>query len=103
MCLCAFRCLILVFLFFKQKTAYEMSISDWSSDVCSSDLAVGARPASLGAGPVGIALVSRVSHCPSFPFEAESRLLRQSASASPARSGMGREEENRWPGAGRPP
>src|SRR3546814_2246418 len=26
------------FLFFKQKTAYEMRISDWSSDVCSSDL-----------------------------------------------------------------
>src|SRR3546814_15368304 len=42
-----------VFFFFKQKTAYEMRISDWSSDVCSSDLgeqrqAVGilrARPA----------------------------------------------------------
>src|SRR3546814_6380802 len=32
-----FRCL-LVFFFFKQKTAYEMRISDWSSDVCSSDL-----------------------------------------------------------------
>src|SRR3546814_6304017 len=30
-------CLFLVF-FFKQKTAYEMRISDWSSDVCSSDL-----------------------------------------------------------------
>src|SRR3546814_5825308 len=29
------------FLFFKQKTAYEMRISDWSSDVCSSDLALG--------------------------------------------------------------
>src|SRR3546814_5265651 len=29
-----FRC----FFFFKQKTAYEMRISDWSSDVCSSDL-----------------------------------------------------------------
>src|SRR3546814_3941021 len=31
---------VLVFLvfFFKQKTAYEMRISDWSSDVCSSDL-----------------------------------------------------------------
>src|SRR3546814_11474780 len=28
-----------IFLFFKQKTAYEMRISDWSSDVCSSDLA----------------------------------------------------------------
>src|SRR3546814_6461227 len=26
--------------FFKQKTAYELRISDWSSDVCSSDLAV---------------------------------------------------------------
>src|SRR3546814_8665733 len=30
----------LVFFFFKQKTAYEMRISDWSSDVCSSDLDV---------------------------------------------------------------
>src|SRR3546814_3010788 len=28
-----------MFVFFKQKTAYEMRISDWSSDVCSSDLA----------------------------------------------------------------
>src|SRR3546814_8123908 len=28
----------LAFFFFKQKTAYEMRISDWSSDVCSSDL-----------------------------------------------------------------
>src|SRR3546814_8082446 len=33
-------CVVLFFLFFffKQKTAYEMRISDWSSDVCSSDL-----------------------------------------------------------------
>src|SRR3546814_6498111 len=31
--------LLLFFFFFKQKTAYEMRISDWSSDVCSSDLA----------------------------------------------------------------
>src|SRR3546814_18279774 len=30
--------LISVLVFFKQKTAYEMRISDWSSDVCSSDL-----------------------------------------------------------------
>src|SRR3546814_1043699 len=29
---------LLYFFFFKQKTAYEMRISDWSSDVCSSDL-----------------------------------------------------------------
>src|SRR3546814_4656365 len=31
-------CLLFFFFFFKQKTAYEMRISDWSSDVCSSDL-----------------------------------------------------------------
>src|SRR3546814_13545660 len=31
--------LFISFFFFKQKTAYEMRISDWSSDVCSSDLA----------------------------------------------------------------
>src|SRR3546814_3697595 len=30
--------IVFVFFFFKQKTAYEMRISDWSSDVCSSDL-----------------------------------------------------------------
>src|SRR3546814_1727272 len=34
---------LLVFFFFKQKTAYEMRISDWSSDVCSSDLLVDRR------------------------------------------------------------
>src|SRR3546814_14262384 len=48
-CLClvllfAYKCVVTVddfhvgFFFFKQKTAYEMRISDWSSDVCSSDL-----------------------------------------------------------------
>src|SRR3546814_6214671 len=34
----AFARLLYCVLFFKQKTAYEMRISDWSSDVCSSDL-----------------------------------------------------------------
>src|SRR3546814_3211352 len=44
LCCCVLQdcvlCLIIdeVFFFFKQKTAYEMRISDWSSDVCSSDL-----------------------------------------------------------------
>src|SRR3546814_2157307 len=37
MCVYACSFVISVF-FFKQKTAYEMRISDWSSDVCSSDL-----------------------------------------------------------------
>src|SRR3546814_19314403 len=36
-----FSCLFFRFFFFKQKTAYEMRISDWSSDVCSSDLGRG--------------------------------------------------------------
>src|SRR3546814_5915641 len=35
---CEFIVGVVVFFFFKQKTAYEMRISDWSSDVCSSDL-----------------------------------------------------------------
>src|SRR3546814_7858042 len=39
-------CMNFCFFFFKQKTAYEMRISDWSSDVCSSDL-------------IGIALVGK--------------------------------------------
>src|SRR3546814_15337173 len=45
-----------VFFFFKQKTAYEMRISDWSSDVCSSDLRYfGADPGKRygGQGPRG--------------------------------------------------
>src|SRR3546814_10183087 len=40
--ICVYCCCLLVLelcvFFFKQKTAYEMRISDWSSDVCSSDL-----------------------------------------------------------------
>src|SRR3546814_9200318 len=31
-------CVVFILFFFKQKTAYELRISDWSSDVCSSDL-----------------------------------------------------------------
>src|SRR3546814_7998945 len=50
------------FFFFKQKTAYEMRISDWSSDVCSSDLAAMRRFSSSerGAGMVEFAII--------FPF-----------------------------------
>src|SRR3546814_8314109 len=43
---CCCRSVIVVFFFFKQKTAYEMRISDWSSDVCSSDLNPAWVPAS---------------------------------------------------------
>src|SRR3546814_1646564 len=43
-----------VVFFFKQKTAYEMRISDWSSDVCSSDLGVsaGAGRSAFCSGPI---------------------------------------------------
>src|SRR3546814_4268236 len=42
------------FFFFKQKTAYEMRISDWSSDVCSSDL----DPVPVRAGPMVLGTTS---------------------------------------------
>src|SRR3546814_8030979 len=58
MCEFYFLCLLLLgvflFFFFKQKTAYEMRISDWSSDVCSSDLvsvAITAQPVHYGYWP----------------------------------------------------
>src|SRR3546814_3620942 len=38
MCIIELSLDVCFFFFFKQKTAYEMRISDWSSDVCSSDL-----------------------------------------------------------------
>src|SRR3546814_3681127 len=59
-----YLCCVFIIFFFKQKTAYEMRISDWSSDVCSSDLrphrrgggcegAVGLRGRGRHAGPGG--------------------------------------------------
>src|SRR3546814_6435346 len=45
-------CIVLLFLF-KQKTAYEMRISDWSSDVCSSDLGHAARSPGPAQGLAG--------------------------------------------------
>src|SRR3546814_5885378 len=46
--------LVVFLFFFKQKTAYEMRISDWSSDVCSSDLEEYSR-----SQPFGIAVTAR--------------------------------------------
>src|SRR3546814_2103627 len=47
-------CLSVVFFFFKQKTAYEMRISDWSSDVCSSDLDEDAARGDEANGPADL-------------------------------------------------
>src|SRR3546814_8479514 len=49
---------VAVFFFFKQKTAYEMRISDWSSDVCSSDLDLDRRHIA-GAIEIGLRLADR--------------------------------------------
>src|SRR3546814_9532048 len=44
-----------MFFFFKHKTAYEMRISDWSSDVCSSDLLHGGCPSGRSREPARVA------------------------------------------------
>src|SRR3546814_5259504 len=52
-------CVYCILFFFKQKTAYEMRISDWSSDVCSSDLH--ARLLSFCASSVAVGRFHRLS------------------------------------------
>src|SRR3546814_534214 len=56
---------MMFFFFFKQKTAYEMRIIDWSSDVCSSDLRIRSRlsPADAGNVPRGWRSASRRRAC----------------------------------------
>src|SRR3546814_5038410 len=68
-----------MFFFFKQKTAYEMRISDWSSDVCSSDLSMNiddtrgkARPVHsilLGAGILIVEHLCNLAAVPDEGFE----------------------------------
>src|SRR3546814_5121505 len=57
-------CCVFVFFFFKQKTAYEMRISDWSSDVCSSDLDRSERPRSRPCGAACGASAERAGNRP---------------------------------------
>src|SRR3546814_7623047 len=66
--------LLLCFFFFKQKTAYEMRISDWSSDVCSSDLrgigdAECGEIAVVADRPIGRVQIERA--CQPFEFAVE--------------------------------
>src|SRR3546814_3016334 len=54
--------------FFKQKTAYEMRISDWSSDLCSSDLSRGdTTQAAARAAPLQALNVELMTIPPRFP------------------------------------
>src|SRR3546814_16933774 len=61
-----------MFFFFKQKTAYEMRISDWSSDVCSSDLRRSSRPLSAATDGTAASRPARNDGTPIlFPVQAQ--------------------------------
>src|SRR3546814_382709 len=107
-----FRCRIFFFIFFfffKQKTAYEMRISDWSSDVCSSDLIVDIvaqqghlRPSIYPLGPE-FGLASWASMTSIATVEEARRYIDRLAKVSAALNGVqlslteGRERGIRYP------
>src|SRR3546814_7976902 len=72
MCEVLYLCLMFVgvcmifFFFFKQKTAYEMRISDWSSDVCSSDLAGIFAHGPDAIGKLILETAARLNYYPAF-------------------------------------
>src|SRR3546814_9148852 len=81
------KCLYICIFFFKQKTAYEMRISDWSSDVCSSDLmsirrasVSGRWPAWVGLGFASIAGVAMAAG----PVEPDANTPADAAASVPA-------------------
>src|SRR3546814_4418728 len=80
------------FFFFKQKTAYEMRISDWSSDVCSSDLPNYGR---VSASPPEAPDSTTTSGVPSYEPSATSSNYAGSASDYDSTSGAARSEERR--------
>src|SRR3546814_3857931 len=67
------RIVCAIFFFFKQKTAYEMRISDWSSDVCSSDLLA----LRVVQAQVGVAFKPGFEQCARNRLDAGSAGLRQ--------------------------
>src|SRR3546814_7797864 len=75
---------VFYFFFFKQETAYEMRISDWSSDVCSSDLRVW-PPVNEVQQP----LQPYITGSDTPGLQAENRLLREQVAEL-------REERNAW-------
>src|SRR3546814_6374536 len=73
------------FFFFKQKTAYEMRISDWSSDVCSSDLPP---------------LLEIARHRPLLRFRFETRMAAKMRTDKPVSSIRGRTASSAFRAAG---
>src|SRR3546814_2984854 len=82
-----FFVLIICFFFFKQKTAYEMRISDWSSDVCSSDL--------LEARGIPAVLVTVAATDGSAPREAGTKMVVTETDSFATIGGGTRSEERR--------
>src|SRR3546814_6506686 len=80
------HCHSFFFFFFKQKTAYEMRISDWSSDVCSSDLS--ARSTSEALVPPKPKLLLSTAFTLRFFAVCGTR-------STPAQPSLGRSEERR--------
>src|SRR3546814_10565165 len=94
------------FFFFKRKTAYEMRISDWSSDVCSSDLDVGGVDTAQVAASQGGAKIELTERAASrMAFGAVPQRIGQVAPPHPlgriARGGIGQGilEEQKIPAA----
>src|SRR3546814_1075991 len=82
---------MLLFVFFKQKTAYDVRISDWSSDVCSSDLlgrpilAAQANGETVPVPPMGSQNDSRVAEAE----QARQRLVQEREAARASRLFLG--------------
>src|SRR3546814_12972125 len=89
--------MLFLFFFFKQKTAYEMRISDWSSDVCSSDLSIRPRSDAQGRGGGGGRQrgTSHRSAASSSSVRASTQRRPPSASSSSFQNGALRSEERR--------
>src|SRR3546814_1258631 len=99
-----------VFFFFNQKTAYEMRISDWSSDVCSSDVRTGSvmnlhhllqaraaagrpvRIALIGAGQFGSMFLAQARLTPGFHVAVVADLNVEKALQAPTTTGWAKEQ-----------
>src|SRR3546814_8754201 len=81
---------VVYFFFFKQKTAYELRISDWSSDVCSSDLS---RPART----------RRATRCGTSSTPGGRKSATAWSTSPTIRASASRSNGRRWSGIGRDP
>src|SRR3546814_6997185 len=79
--------LCIVFFFFKHKTAYEMRISDWSSDVCSSDLLCVRPQGKGGSGAQALCLAGRLRAARIILIDQERKCLYESRRSEERRVG----------------